>query len=136
MMTIQFRVYGEPKPQGSKKSVPIYSRTGPVMRDGRVLTRVVNDNPKLGQWRQGVAQAARAAAACGKPMMSLFANTKTPARWHSHLDPQSGKTFPDALDVKRWALNDDPSEDGQTWLFTEDDTEDAYACLSQYGLCE
>jgi len=61
MTTIQFRVYGEPKPQGSKKSVPIYSRTGPVMRDGRVLTRVVNDNPKLGQWRQEVSQAARSA---------------------------------------------------------------------------
>jgi Holliday junction resolvase RusA-like endonuclease len=61
MTTIRFAVYGEPKPQGSKKSVPIYSRSGPVMKNGRVLTRVVNDNPKLGEWRQELSYAARQA---------------------------------------------------------------------------
>jgi Holliday junction resolvase RusA-like endonuclease len=59
--TIRFSVYGEPKPQGSKRVVPIYSKAGPVMKDGRVLTRCVNDNPKLGEWRQELAHAARKA---------------------------------------------------------------------------
>lgn len=61
MTTISFSVFGEPKPQGSKRVVPIYSKSGPVMRDGRVLTRCVNDNPKLGEWRQEIAHAARQA---------------------------------------------------------------------------
>lgn len=61
MTMISFSVFGEPKPQGSKKVMPIYSKAGPVMRDGRVLTRCVNDNPKLGEWRQEIAHAARQA---------------------------------------------------------------------------
>ncbi len=61
MTTISFSVFGEPKPQGSKRVVPIYSKAGPVIRDGRVLTRCVNDNPKLGEWRQEIAHAARMA---------------------------------------------------------------------------
>jgi len=59
MDPIQFTIYGEPVPQGSKKAVPIYKGGQPVMKDGRTLTRVVSDNPKLGQWRQQAAETAR-----------------------------------------------------------------------------
>jgi Holliday junction resolvase RusA-like endonuclease len=58
---IRFSIVGEPKPQGSKRVVPIMSKSGPVLRGGRILTRAIDDNPKLGEWRQEVAQAARAA---------------------------------------------------------------------------
>ncbi len=61
---IIFTVVGKPITQGSKKSVPIYcGPTGaktPVVKDGRMMTRVINDNPKLSGWRQEVAQAAKA----------------------------------------------------------------------------
>lgn len=57
---IAFEVIGEPKPQGSKRAVPIYRGGVPVMKDGRTLTRVIEDNPKLAQWRQEVAHAVRA----------------------------------------------------------------------------
>jgi Holliday junction resolvase RusA-like endonuclease len=58
---IAFEVLGKPATQGSKKVVPIYSKSGPVMKNGRVLTRAINDNPKLSDWRQQVAVAAREA---------------------------------------------------------------------------
>lgn len=60
-MNLQFIVYGEPKPQGSKKVVPIIKNGKPVMKNGHPLTRAVNDNPKLAQWRQEIAQVAREA---------------------------------------------------------------------------
>jgi crossover junction endodeoxyribonuclease RusA len=60
-MRIEFEVVGEPKPQGSKKSTPIYRKDGELVRtaDGRIMTRTIDDNPKTGQWKQEIAQAAR-----------------------------------------------------------------------------
>ena len=53
---ITFTVYGEPATQGSKRAMPIYRKGGvPVMKDGRLVTRVVNDNPRLNDWRHHVA---------------------------------------------------------------------------------
>jgi len=56
---IEFQVYSRPATQGSKKLVGIYSRGQPVFKGGRPLTRIADDNPKLGEWRQQVAYAAR-----------------------------------------------------------------------------
>ena len=57
---IEFDVIGEPKPQGSKRQVPIRNRDGRIVqKDGRDLTRIVEDNPRLPQWKQEIAQAAR-----------------------------------------------------------------------------
>jgi Holliday junction resolvase RusA-like endonuclease len=60
---IEFTVIGAPKPQGSKRTVPIYRDGKPVMKGNRTLTRVAPDNPKLPEWRQEVAHAARQAYA-------------------------------------------------------------------------
>ncbi len=60
MVRVEFQVVGKPATQGSKKAMPIYGKGGrPVMKDGRMLTRVVEDNPRLAEWRQEVAAAAR-----------------------------------------------------------------------------
>lgn len=60
MDAIQFQVIGRPATQGSKRAMPIYRKGGqPVMKDGRMLTRVVEDNPRLADWRRQVALAAR-----------------------------------------------------------------------------
>ena len=77
----------------------------------------------------------RAADAVGKKAMSFFSNDKTPTRFHSHVCENSGKSFPDAMDVMRWALNL-PSNPNQGLLFSEDDNEDSHSCSSKYGLCE
>ena len=58
---IEFSIYGHPATQGSKKVVPIYKAGAPMIKNGRVLTRVVNDNPKTAEWRQEIAHAARQA---------------------------------------------------------------------------
>lgn len=76
----------------------------------------------------------RVAVSTGKSAMSFFSNHKTPAQYHSCRCEASGKTFPNANDVKLWALGEPPSD--QFGLFEEDWTEDAYTCQSQYGLCE
>jgi Holliday junction resolvase RusA-like endonuclease len=58
--TIAFAVFGEPKPQGSKRSQLIRRKGGQVvMRDGQPLSRVRDDNPKTAEWKQQVAYAAR-----------------------------------------------------------------------------
>jgi len=57
---IQFEVVGQPVTQGSKRTVPIYRDGKPVIKNGHVLTRIADANPRLPQWRQEVAQAARA----------------------------------------------------------------------------
>jgi len=59
MLPIGFTVYGQPATQGSKKVVPILKGGQPVMKGGRPLTRAVNADPKLGQWRQQVAEVAQ-----------------------------------------------------------------------------
>ena len=78
----------------------------------------------------------KAARATGKPAMSFFSNHKTPERFHSETCDRTCKSFPSATDVKLWALGDEPAKSGQAMLFEDDWTEDAYACTSQYGLCE
>jgi 3'-phosphoadenosine 5'-phosphosulfate sulfotransferase (PAPS reductase)/FAD synthetase len=78
----------------------------------------------------------RVAEAVGKPKMSFFSNYKTPEKFHSETCDKTGKSFPSATDVRLWALGEEPANSKQPMLFEEDDTEDAYACTSQYGLCE
>jgi len=57
-----FVVYGQPATQGSKIEHLIRRKGGEVvMRNGRPLTALREDNPRLPQWRQEVAQAARRA---------------------------------------------------------------------------
>lgn len=78
-----------------------------------------------------------AAAIQGADEMSFFSAGKTPDRYASHICQNTGKRFPDANDVRLWALNEPPARSGQGMLeFEEDWTEDASQCLSQYGLCE
>ncbi len=62
---IEFTVYGEQRPQGSKIPQVIYRKDGtPVIgKNGRVLSVVRNDNPHLESWRNQVASAAHEAAA-------------------------------------------------------------------------
>lgn len=60
-MQIEFSVIGQPVTQGSKRAMPIYRSGKPVMDNGRPMVRVVNDNPKLVEWRATVAQVARVA---------------------------------------------------------------------------
>jgi hypothetical protein len=79
----------------------------------------------------------RVAEAVGKPAMSFFSNDKTPERFHSETCQASGKTFPTAEDVRRWAMGEVSQTDDQLPILFEDDwTEDASSCLSRYGLCE
>lgn len=75
----------------------------------------------------------RVAAAVGKQAMSFFSNNDAP-KYHSERCEKTGKSFPNADDVRRWSLAL-PRAD-QHPMFEEDDTEDAYTCQSQYGLCE
>lgn len=76
----------------------------------------------------------RVAESTGHDALSFFSNNKTPERFHSHVCPQTGKSFPDALDVMRWALNEPTN--GQQLMFEDDHSEDGHTCSSQYGLCE
>lgn len=80
----------------------------------------------------------RVAKAVGKDAMSFFSNTKTPEKFHSETCENSGKSFPNALDVKAWAMRDEPTQSHQEMMFgfQEDDDEDSDSCSSQYGLCE
>lgn len=79
----------------------------------------------------------RVAEAVGKPAVSFFSNDKTPERFHSETCQASGKTFPTAEDVRRWAMGEISQMDSQLPILFEDDwTEDASSCLSRYGLCE
>ena len=61
---LRFVIYGKALTQGSKRSMPIY-RKGPNGKpvpvtdaNGRVMTRTVNANPKLVDWRQQITSAA------------------------------------------------------------------------------
>ena len=59
MEPIEFVVFGEPKPQGSKRAMPIRRKGGAiVMGKNGPMTRVVDDNPQTKAWRQEVAQVA------------------------------------------------------------------------------
>ena len=49
---IEFIVYGEPKPQGSKRAFSVRTKSG------KSVTRVVDDNPHTKDWRQQVASVA------------------------------------------------------------------------------
>ena len=57
-MSIEFTVYGQPVPQGSKRAQVIYSKGKPVEKNGRVITVVRNDNEDLTNWRNQVADKA------------------------------------------------------------------------------
>jgi len=69
-MRITFTVFGEPKPAGSKRAMPIYRR-GPNGRqlvtreNGSPMIAVIDDNPDSKAWKQQVACAARQAY-CGE----------------------------------------------------------------------
>ena len=64
MEPIEFVVFGEPKPQGSKRAVPIRRKGGAiVMGKHGPMTRVIDDNPQTKAWRQEVAQVASQAYA-------------------------------------------------------------------------
>ncbi len=55
---IEFTVYGKPVPQGSKRAQVIYNKGKPVVKNGRVITVVLNDNEDLTNWRNQVADKA------------------------------------------------------------------------------
>lgn len=76
----------------------------------------------------------RVAESVGVSHQSWFSPSKVPAAFCSHRCHNTGKPFPDAYDVKRWALGEPPPD--QPSLFADDHTEDALACSSIYGLCE
>ena len=80
----------------------------------------------------------KVANSVGKKSMSFFSNTKTPEKYHSEICENSGKSFPTAMDVKAWAMRDEPVQSQQEMMFgfQEDDDEDSDSCSSQYGLCE
>ena len=62
MEPIEFTIYGEPRPAGSKQSFPVINqKTGEPVRakdTGRIITRVKHDNPKTQEWMSHVAQVA------------------------------------------------------------------------------
>ena len=61
-IVIEFEVVGRPATQGSKVEQVIRNRQGqPIIKAGRALTCVREDNPRLAQWRQEVAHAGRQA---------------------------------------------------------------------------
>jgi len=49
---VRFLVYGEARPAGSKRALPV------KMRDGSISLRVVHDNPRTVQWMHAVRLAA------------------------------------------------------------------------------
>jgi Holliday junction resolvase RusA-like endonuclease len=58
-MAFNFIVFGKPVPQGSKQAQAIYGKGGkPVIKNGRVITVVRNDNDDLQNWRNQVADKA------------------------------------------------------------------------------
>ena len=57
-MRISFVVFGQAITQGNKRGMPVYSKGKPLMRNGRQVTRVIEGNPKVYEWRQQVAEVA------------------------------------------------------------------------------
>ena len=62
--SVEFVVFGEPKPAGSKRAFPFRKA------DGGLGVRVAHDNPKTRSWMQDVAACARAAMKDRKPFES------------------------------------------------------------------
>lgn len=59
---LMFSVDGTPRPAGSKRAFVPRGRNGqPIMRNGRIITTVVDDNAKSRDWKTDVSIAARAA---------------------------------------------------------------------------
>lgn len=60
MKPIEFTIYGEARPAGSKQSFPVLGVGGePIRSDtGRIITRVKHDNPKTSDWMTHVANTA------------------------------------------------------------------------------
>lgn len=59
--TITFTVYGQALTAGNKTPIPIHVHGKPLMRNGRIVTRVVEGNPKTKDWKAAVSIAARQA---------------------------------------------------------------------------
>ena len=76
------------------------------------------------------------ANASKRGISSFFAADKASPRYRGEQDPESKVRFARAIDIKDWALNAPPKEQG--WLFGPDDGEDfeAPVCVSIYKLCE
>ena len=105
-----------------------------IMARKQELAAIANYHPEAFDELRSMER--QVATAVGKQEMSFFSHGKTPPRYESHVCPSSGKGFPDANDVRLWALNEEPANSTQLPLFEEDWTEDVYRCTSQYGLCE
>lgn len=56
---IQFTVYGTALTAGNKTPMPIHVHGKPLIRNGRIVTRVVEGNPKTKDWKAAVGYAAR-----------------------------------------------------------------------------
>jgi Holliday junction resolvase RusA-like endonuclease len=64
MVPVAFAVFGDPSPQAGMRSVPIHTKTGPLIVNGRVITRqITTGGVNLKSWRQEVAAKASEAAA-------------------------------------------------------------------------
>ncbi len=60
-MVITFTVYGEALTAGNKTPFPIMVNGKPLIKNGRIVTRVREGNPKTKDWKAAVAYAARQA---------------------------------------------------------------------------
>lgn len=59
-MMITFEVLGKPEPRGSKRAIPIFVRRkgqapAPLMKNGHLVTRAIDDNPKSKPYMQAIA---------------------------------------------------------------------------------
>lgn len=55
-LVVEFTIVGVQKPQGSKIAQPVYRNGKAVMKDGRPVLIVRDDNPDLQEWRRHVAR--------------------------------------------------------------------------------
>jgi len=70
---------------------------------------------------------------------TMYPNDKTPKRYHSGYEEGTGITYNTALDVKAWALGQNPRILAQLELDIDGDEFENFegpACQSHYGLCE
>lgn len=58
-MRIEFTVFGEALTAGNKSPIPIHIHGKPLIKNGRIVTRVVEGNPKTKDWKAAVAITAR-----------------------------------------------------------------------------
>jgi len=129
-MRISFIVYGQAITQGNKRAMPVYSKGKPLMRSGRQVTRVIEGNPKVYEWRQQVAEVATKECYCGytlEPVRLTMTFTRPRPKGHygtgrnaSVLKPSAPKyptTKPDTLKLAR------AIEDALTSVLWKDDSQ-------------